>query len=54
MTEGRVDSASASSELNIRVQRQEAELLSLQVRTLHTRPPARDRLLNRRVVDDGM
>jgi hypothetical protein len=34
MTEGRVDSASASSELNIRVQRQEAELLSLQVRTL--------------------
>jgi len=45
MTEGRVDSASASSELNIRVQRQEAELLSLQVRTLRTKtqhapPPA--------------
>jgi hypothetical protein len=50
MTEGRVDSASASSELNIRVQRQEAELLSLQVRLAYnaTRPRARDRLLNRR------
>lgn len=33
MTEGRVDSASASSELNIRVQRQEAELLSLQLKS---------------------
>jgi hypothetical protein len=37
MTEGRVGSATTSSELNIRVQKQEAELLSIQVSSYLTR-----------------